>query len=403
MNLLIPTIGTRGDIQPYIALALGLQDAGYRPTLASHPEMRTLVESYDLPFAPIGPDIDLGLEAARIREHSFNFMIGFSRVMKFSFSILEAAHADLLALARTTDAIIVSHSAAGSIEADELHLPSVSVTLFPQAIPVNNPVDSPVKKALLKIAGSLMGTMMTQPLDRIRQRVGIASMGPFGITSPQLNLIPLSPYVFPPNPYWEPRHQMTGYWFAPAPSDWQPSQELQAFLDAGDPPFIVSLGAMAISGKDTAQAADITLKAIAQSGVRAVIQGWQQVFKEIPPPPNVFAGGSLPHEWLLPRAAGIIHHGGFGTTSAGFKAGIPSLAIPHIIDQFMWGQQINTLGVGPKPIARNKLTASSLAAAITQMQTDTAMRQKAADLGCQIRSEDGVANAVHLIENILMK
>ena len=403
MNLLIPTIGTRGDIQPYIALALGLQAAGQRPTLASHPEMRTLVESYGLTFAPIGPDIDLGLEAARIREHSFNLMIGFSRVMKFTFSILEAAHADLLALARTADAIIVSHSAAGSIEADELHLPGVSVTLFPQAIPVNNPADAPVKKALMKMAGSVMGTMMTQPLDRIRQRVGVAPMGPFGITSPRLNLIPLSPYVVPPNPYWEPRHQMTGYWFAPAPSDWQPPQELQNFLEAGAPPFVVSLGAMAISGKDTAEAAGITLEALARSGARAVVQGWQQVFADISLPPNVFACGSLPHEWLLPRAAGIIHHGGFGTTSAAFKAGIPSLAIPHIIDQFMWGQQIHTLGVGPKPIARNKLTASSLAAAITQMQTDTAMRQKAADLGGQIRSEDGVASAVHLIENILMR
>ena len=116
-KFIIPTIGTRGDVQPYIALALGLQGAGKAVTLASYPVIRGLVEFYNIPFSPIGPDIDIGYETALIRRKSPNWMVGFMRVMKFSFSMLEQSHPDLLELCRGVDLVIVWHSAAGSMEA----------------------------------------------------------------------------------------------------------------------------------------------------------------------------------------------------------------------------------------------------------------------------------------------
>jgi len=105
MKIVIPTIGTRGDVQPYIALALGLINAGHGVTLATHPTMRTLVESYDVAFSPIGPDIDIGQETALIRGHSPNWMIGFMRVMRFTFSMLEQVHPQLLELCRGADRV----------------------------------------------------------------------------------------------------------------------------------------------------------------------------------------------------------------------------------------------------------------------------------------------------------
>ena len=217
MNIVIPTIGTRGDVQPYIALSLGLQRSGHAVTLASHPCMRALVESYGVNFAPIGPDIDIAHETAIIRGKSPHWMIGFMRVMKFSFSMLEQAHPDLLALCRDVDLVIVSHTAAGSIEVDQLGKPTISVTLMPEAIPAKDPQDSFVKKMIMKVAGAGMGLMMTRPLDKIRKRVGVPKMGPTGITSQRLNLIPISPAITPPNPLWEKRHRVTGFWYAPAP------------------------------------------------------------------------------------------------------------------------------------------------------------------------------------------
>jgi hypothetical protein len=137
LKTIIPTIGTRGDVQPYIAL--GLLRAGHTVTVASHPSMKKLVETYEVPFAPMGPDIDIGHETAIIRAKSPHWMVGFKRVMDFSFAMLERSHIDLLGLCRGADLVIVSHSAAGSMEADKLGLPTVSVTLFPQALPVKDP------------------------------------------------------------------------------------------------------------------------------------------------------------------------------------------------------------------------------------------------------------------------
>ena len=400
MKIIIPTIGTRGDVQPYIALALGLMKAGHTVTLASHPCMRGLVESYSVPFAPMGLDIDIGYETAVIRGKSPNWMVGFMRVMKFSFAMLEATHQDLLELCCTVDLVIVSHSAAGSMEADKLGLPTVSVTLFPQAIPINNPKDSFIKKSLMKVAGAGMGLMMTRPLNQIRKRVGLPPMGATGITSPELNLIPISSLIEPPNPLWEPRHHLTGYWFAPAPQAWSPPKALADFFEAGERPIVVSLGAMSISGDDAMEAAKITLEAVDKAGVRAVIQGWDEPMKSLPIPPTVFHAASVPHDWLLARASGLVHHGGFGTTASGFRAGIPSLVIPHIIDQFIWGQKVAELGVGAQPIPRPKLKPQIMADALVQMKA-TEMREKAALLGENIRAENGVGVAVDLIEKKL--
>ncbi len=400
-RFIIPTIGTRGDVQPYIALALGLQAAGHAVTIASHPCMRTLVNSYGVDFAPMGPDIDIGEETARIRARSPHWMVGFMRVMRFSFAMLEQSHEDLLELCQSAEVVIVSHTAAGSIEADQLHKPTVSVTLTPQAIPANDPDASLLNRALMKAAGAGMGLMMSRPLDRIRKRFGVPPMGPTGITSPVLNLIPLSPAVSPPNPLWEPRHRMTGFWFAPSPAAWEAPADLLHFLESGKPPLVISLGAMAISGEDAFEAARITLDALEQAGERAVIQGWDEPMQQLDLPETVFHAGSIPHDWLLARASGIVHHGGFGTTAAGLRAGIPTLVIPHIIDQFIWGQKIAELGVGPAAIPRTQLAPGKMADALGEMAS-AGMMDRAAELGAAIRAEpDGVAEAVRLIEETL--
>lgn len=398
MKIIIPTIGSRGDIQPYIALALGLQEAGHAVKFASHPAWRGLIESYGIPFAPMGPDIDIGEETAKIRRRSPNWMLGFIRVMKFAFNMVEKSHGDLLELCQRMDLVIISHTSAGSMEADELKLPNVSVTLQPQSIPTSNPKDPALRKAMMKVIGAGMGVLMTRPFNQMRRRAGMPPMGSSGITSPALNLIPLSSHFYARNPFWEERHVMTGFWFAPPAEQWEPPTELLEFLKAGEPPVVVSLGAMALSGEDALEAATITLAAVQAAGVRAIIQGWDEPMKQLKIPDTVFHAGSLPHSWLLPRASAIVHHGGFGTTTAGLHAGIPAFIIPHIIDQFIWGQRVAELGVGPKPIARPKLTVENMTKALRQMQAPE-MRAKAAALGEQIRSEpDGLRWAVKLIE-----
>jgi sterol 3beta-glucosyltransferase len=114
----------------------------------------------------------------------------------------------------------------------------------------------------------------------------------------------------------------------------------------------------------------------------------------------MFMIDSTPHDWLFPRAAAAVHHGGAGTTAASLRTGIPSIVIPLLIDQPFWGKRVHDLGVGPAPIPRSKLTVNKLAQAIQEAVTNTTMRQRAAELGAKIQAEDGIANAVEIIQRL---
>ena len=143
------------------------------------------------------------------------------------------------------------------------------------------------------------------------------------------------------------------------------------------------------------------VEAVKKAGIRAVIQGWDQPMQQLTIPNSIYHAGSIPHDWLLKSVCGLVHHGGFGTTAAGFRAGIPMLVIPHIIDQFIWGQKVATLGVGPQPIARDKLSVSSMTDALQQMKKPEIV-ERSADLGEVIRSEpDGVETAVSMIDEVI--
>jgi sterol 3beta-glucosyltransferase len=362
MRIVIPTIGSRGDIQPFIALAQGLACAGHAVTLASHPVMRTLVEAHGVTFAPIGPDIDLARQVATIRRQAHNSIIGLIQGMRFGFAMLERSHDDILALCRKTDLVVVPTAvAAGKNEAEPLNLPYLSVTLMPWAIPWTEPNRPLFKRAVYSAIDGLVYLITTLPLNRIRKRQGLPPVGKEGFTSPRLNLVPVSPAVYPPNPHWEQRHHLVGYWFVEAPDKWQPPTDLLAFLNRGGPPLLVSLGAMSLGDEDALESASLFVDAIQCSGVRAIVQGWEAGIKQLNLPPQICAAGSLPHNWLLQQCAGIVHHGGYGTTAAGLRAGIPALIIPHIADQFYWGQRVQQLGGGLPFIPRPKLKCEGLA------------------------------------------
>jgi sterol 3beta-glucosyltransferase len=398
MKIVIPTIGTRGDVQPFIGLAQGLARAGHTVTLASHPCMRRLVESYTVGFAPIGPDIDLGQETAAIRARSRNAIVGLVRVMRFAFKMLEQSYTDILDQCQGANLVISpSNSAAGKNEAELLSVPSASVNFMPWSIPVHDPNRPFYKRLVFSAIDRLIELITTRPLNRLRQRQGLPPVGPEGFTSAHLDLVPISPAVFEPNLYWESRHQVVGYWFVEEPSGWEPPEDLLAFLQNGEPPLLISLGAMSLGNGDAVETARLFVDAVQAAGIRAIIQGWEAELRQLTLPPTIYAAGSLPHSWLMPRTTGVVHHGGFGTTAATLRAGIPHLVIAHVADQFYWGQRVHKLGVGLPFISRPRLSPTRLVAALQALSHNDKLRSAASLLGEQIRTESGVDNAVRLI------
>ena len=195
---------------------------------------------------------------------------------------------------------------------------------------------------------------------------------------------------------WDDSVHVTGYWFLDPPAGWEPPVDLVRFLHAGPPPVYVGFGSMV--NRKPEEAADLALQALARTGQRGVLSsGWGGLKKEALPE-TVFMTGSVPHGWLFPQMAAVVHHGGVGTTAEGLRAGVPSVLTPFFGDQPFWGRRVLDLGVGPRAIPRRQLTADRLAEAIRCAVSDTAMRERAALLGERIRAEDGIARAAEVIE-----
>jgi UDP:flavonoid glycosyltransferase YjiC (YdhE family) len=400
MKIIVATIGSRGDVQPYINLCQGLQESGHDVVLATNSTLCSLAESHGIRSTPVGSAIDMGVEGARLLRQSFNNMyIGVIRVMQLAARVVEEAYPDVLEVCNGADLIITSDTGSGVAEAEKLGVPWISVTLQPARVPVENPNPTLIER----IIWGLLGKLMVLPVNRSRKRVGAPLVTDLtSMLSRRMILLPVSHHVTSHNQRWPQYIHQTNYWFARPQKEWSPPQDLLAFLKAGEKPIAVSLGVMSISGMEAHKSAQVVLQAIRQVGVRAIVQGWDQALQGLESSKTIYYAGSMPHDWLFDQVSAVVHHGGFGTTAAVLRAGVPGIVIPHVIDQFYWGQRVFDLGVGPRYISRGRLSTKNLKDAIAQALGEECMREKATRLGDSIRAEpDGVATAVSMIEKVI--
>lgn len=400
-NAVIFTMGTRGDVQPYLFLAQALRQAGIAATIATHPCWRTLVQSHGVAFAPIGPDIDISYEAAVIRGNASFWLIGAIRTMKFVSSIIASATDEIYQLCKQTDLVIASHSYAGAIEAQACQKPLISITLHTQGIPQKNKPKTRGQRFVDGLISTLINPMTCAPFNKIRRKYQLAPIKSNDeLLSPHLNLIPVSTQLDPPSPHWEGKHQVVGYWHAPA-KDYQPPQALANFLSAGDVPIIVALGAMSFESKEDRKKLDILVNSLKNTGMRAVIQGFDKSIAGYPLPDTMIHAGSIPHDWLFAQGYCIIHHGGLGTTASALLAGKPSIVIPHVLDQFGWADKVYKQGVGTKPIPASKLNEAALTDAIMQLKQGYGqLSDNARILSQKIHTENGLSRAIALISEV---
>ena len=207
-----------------------------------------------------------------------------------------------------------------------------------------------------------------------------------------------SPAVLPRPRNWREWIQVTGYWFLPE-AEWTPPAALADFLAAGKPPVYVGFGSMA--DRDPQRLTGIILDALQRSEQRAVIQAGWGGLQPGDLPETAFPLDPAPHNWLFPRVAAVIHHGGAGTTASALRAGVPSIVVPFFGDQFFWGQTVARLGVSPGVLDRRKLSVERLADFIRAAVQDPELRSRAAALGERIRAEAGVEQAVAHFQHFL--
>jgi sterol 3beta-glucosyltransferase len=415
MRIAIFTTGTRGDIQPFIPLAQGLQQAGHAVRLACGGNFRDLVEEAGIDFAPtdldyneilLSPEIQTAMEKGGV-----NFLRVMLNVFPRVFEIYEHALTQAWRAGEGAEAVLFTANGPwGHHIAEALRVPAIYVCLQPLArsreVP-NAVVLSKNGPGIINLASHIGFEFVTwlpfrSRVNRWREQtlhLPALSLRPPYPTSRQTVLGAYSQTLSPRPSDWPSAWRVVGPWLSDTPAGWRPPDDLAAFLDAGPAPVYLGFGSMMT--RDTARISRVILEALKRTRNRAVVtRGWNNL-TAADVPANVFLLPAVPHAWLFPRMAFIVHHGGGGTTAAALRSGVPSMAVPYAADQPYWGRRAHALGVGPAPVMYKDVTAEKLAAAIQEAAGDPAMHAAAKAAGEKIRAEDGVGNAMELIQKAL--
>jgi UDP:flavonoid glycosyltransferase YjiC (YdhE family) len=418
MRIVLLTVGSRGDVEPFVALGAGLRRTGHSVCLATHRLFESHVREAGLDFAPLpGDPLQLRAELEGgfdgTRRDDLRFIRFFRRAVEpFARDALQAG----LAACRDADAIVYRDALAfvGYSLAEAVDARPVVATLQPRsptrafAFPRPLPFGGTVNLLSHHLTLQIFWQVFRRTVNRHRRtELGLA---PFPLTGPYADgrrrrvptLFGFSEAIVPRPPDWPPWHHVTGYWFGDPDLDPAPSPDLVGFLAAGPPPVYVGFGS--VVGRDAPALTALVAEALERAGVRGVLAtGWGGLSgAAVECSDRLTVVESAPHRWLFPRVAAVVHHGGPGTTTAGLQAGRPTIVVPTAVgDQPFWGGRVAALGAGPAPIPRRRLTAPLLAEAIRRVTTDAGIRERAAALGERLRAEDGVANAVAVLQRYL--
>lgn len=417
MEIALIAYGSRGDVQPFVALARALRQVGHQVRLLAPPTFASLAADHDIPFAPTGADIEAHLRSRMkaIRATGNALRLLWSLRDEMRSLITEVGHDTWRAAQGAT--LVIGVGPASASVAERLGVPFIEGALQP--LTPTRAFPSPVAPTWLRLGGAYnrlshhgfeqaFWQLFRGNTNSLRTQVlGLppySFLGPLGELRKRglLRLYAYSPRVVPRPDDWPGHHQVTGYWFLPPPPEWAPPEPLARFLAAGPPPVYIGFGSML--AREPQKLTALVSEALAKSGQRAVLGGgWGALDGTMPSSERVCFVKDVPHHWLLPKMAAIVHHGGAGTTGEALRSGVPSVVVPFGFDQTFWGQRTAALGVGVSPLPRRRLSAPALAAAIERAVSDPLMRERAAELGAAIQAERGTEHALEHISRVLRR
>lgn len=412
MKFAIITIGSRGDVQPFLALGKGLQSKGHHVRICAMRVFQDIVEQDGFEYAPMAGDAEEVI--LRLIGEQLSF-VEYFRNLKHLLNPIKSEF-----LANIEDACVgmdsILYSTLGSVAyhvGEKLKIPCFRVFFapldqtgeFPAMTAPILPLGEWYNKLTFRGGDLLWSNATRNLLNDWRMQMGLREIRPLEFPYRQLNGKPIptlyaySTILAPkPKEYGEHLH-MTGYWIMQMDKAWKPDAKLVDFLKSGTKPIYIGFGSMV--GADFDRILRVILDSLKRTRQRAILSsGWGNL-GGYDLPDHILQIGSIPHEWLFPQMLAVSHHGGAGTTAAGARAGVPSIIVPFGGDQPYWGNRVYLTGIGTKPIWCKQLSVENYSHAIDEVVTNESMRARAAFIGAELKKEDGVSNAVAIIERSL--
>lgn len=410
MKITILTYGSRGDVQPFLPLSLGLMDRGHSVTLAAPSRFKELVEGYGIRFVPLAGDPeDL---SRRLNDAGYNFFKMVRELMTHAVEIGADIARQTEEACTGTDLIIhtFSHAVGAHTLAREMKVPDIHIQTFPMFTPTGDYPNIALPDLKIPLFNRITHTVSQKitwwtskvGYEQVRRRAGLPKRKlyfPFDNDPPRPPtpiLCAWSPSILPPSTDWDANVHVTGYYYFDLNTHYQPTSELQDFLNSGDAPVCVSFGSMV--NRDAEKIDRTVREALKNSGQRGIVlSGWGGV--KYSSSKDLLYLDAVPHDWLLPQCKMIVHHGGAGTTSAGLRAGVPQVIVPFMADQPFWARRVYKMGVGTQPMLVKHLSVECLSQTMLEAESKV-IRERAQLIGQRIRSEDGVGQAIKWIESV---
>lgn len=430
-RIALSVIGTHGDVQPFVALAITLTRRGFSVVLGTSSDFESFVTGNGIEFFSLGGDVQAFLRQSQFDSAmTKSVLLHAPGLLRDGQKVLKEAGRRAWRMAQGADAIVFQNNTTFCIDiAEALGIPAIMAVFqplnptaeFPFFGYDGQPVDpllyrfnrepfaktpsfDPVINKLSYYMQKAQQTYWDLPRDRLRRSVlGLKSRkrGGFLTNSRGVPLPILHAYsaaISPAPGDWPETNVITGFWRLDDTSGWVPPADFEAFLAKGDMPIYLGFGSMSWGAQRNSE---IITRALKLWGGRAVIgKGWGGVRPEMLPD-TVYVIDRAPHSKLFTYVKAVVHHGGAGTTHTGLYAGRPTFIVPQFFDQPYWGRLVYELGVGPQPVRLRKLTPQILASALEDLATTPAYERAARALRERLLLEDGTNRAVDVIEETI--
>ncbi|MGD9826996.1 glycosyltransferase [Desulfobacter sp.] len=414
MKIGLQTWGSDGDIRPFMALAGGLSTAGHDVTVAftsvDNKEYSSLACAMNFKSVNVNKVINYTAQdlTEMIKPRS-NLKQKILVLKTFFEPVVDEMYAASLALGREND-LVISHAVTHTLltAAEKYNRPRVVLVLCPivtrtaYAPPIGRPNFGKLINTLLwRYEDYVTGKKCYPSANTIRAKERLPSIKSFqeqAYMSKDLTLIAASPSICEKQPDWQDNIQICGFFDVPCSAEKvDVPDELQAFLNAGDPPVYMTFGSL--TQYNLEQATHLMVNALKHSGRRAIIQSDWDHLPKIPDSPNIYKIKRIPHHGIFPHCSLVVHHGGVGTSHTSLRCGCPSVVVEHAVDQIYWGQQLHRIGVAGEPLHKRSVTPEKLACAMNAVLNCPGMMKTAKAIGAAVKNEQGVRRAVELIEN----